>query len=178
MRYNSKLNKSKKRRTTIVLTLVILVIAASASLFIFARRDKSTVEPLTTEQKYEANATADTNYSPKSKEPTANKTPVNTDANSVPVNNTVTVTIGDIKQSNNEVTSSAQIAGATKSGECVFTFTSDQSKPVVKQASSKNNICQVVIYEAEFDKIGEWQLKVTFFDQQSKAEATKNVVIS
>lgn len=92
----------------------------------------------------------------------------------VPTNASATVVISSISQSNGQVSTSATTSG---DGSCVFLFTSPDSRPVSRQVNVSGKTCSTVIAETEFDKIGPWQLTVTYYSGGEKVNATQDVTI-
>ncbi len=65
------------------------------------------------------------------------------------------------EQSGGVVKSSVDISGAT-GGNCVFNFSTEADRPVVKTVSLGGGVCSVSIPEVEFARLGEWQLVVNY----------------
>lgn len=95
----------------------------------------------------------------------------------IPVSKTLSLNLNDFKQANGIVYSSVSINGATASGRCVFEFTSKDSKPVTQEVVSTNTQCVSNIPEVRFDKLGDWNLRITFYSQSTKTEVSQNVTI-
>ena len=68
-------------------------------------------------------------------------------------------------------------AKVSRDGTCVFQYTTNGDKPVISQVPSSEGLCKSSIPEVEFAKLGEWILKVTFYNNGEKIEAVKNVTI-
>ncbi len=65
------------------------------------------------------------------------------------------------EQSGGVVRSSVDITGAT-GGNCVFNFSTEADRPVVKTVSLGGGVCSVAIPEVEFARLGEWELVVSY----------------
>ncbi len=65
------------------------------------------------------------------------------------------------EQSAGSVRSSVSVSGAS-GGNCEFNFSTEADRPVVKLVPLNNGVCSVVIPEAEFARLGEWQLNVSY----------------
>lgn len=85
------------------------------------------------------------------------------------------------RQESGAVTVTAPVNGARTAGTCVFTFTSKDSRPVVRQVSSApkdtSQECMISIPEVEFDKIGGWQIEALFYTPENKTSSSQNVII-
>ena len=65
------------------------------------------------------------------------------------------------EQSGGVVKSSVNVSGVT-GGNCEFNFSTEADRPVVKSVPLSGGTCSVVIPEAEFARLGEWQLVVSY----------------
>ncbi len=92
----------------------------------------------------------------------------------IPQSSTLSISILSTSQENGKVTAAAQTNGE---GTCVFSYTTDGDKPVINQVAVQVNICQSSISEVQFAKLGVWSLKVTYYNNEQKAEAQANVTI-
>jgi hypothetical protein len=88
----------------------------------------------------------------------------------------IVLTITETNQSNGSVNATALVQGSSSDGTCVFSYSSED-KPVVKQVASSENKCSSSIPEVEFSKLGEWNLNVTYYNRNQKAEANRSVEI-
>ena len=86
------------------------------------------------------------------------------------------IVINSVSQSNGQVSSSATLSSGN--GDCIFTYTIDQDKPVTRRTSSVNSICTSSAPEVEFSRLGEWSLNVTAYMGGKKTEANKSVTIN
>mgnify|MGYP006929490667 CR=1 FL=1 len=106
----------------------------------------------------------------------------NSTSEQISQNPNLSLSITDFNQSGGMVRSSASISGTTSPGNCVFTYTTTDSRPVVEQVSSTSQagsqICSATISEVQFDKVGNWGLNVTFFQNNSKVSATRQVTVN
>lgn len=101
----------------------------------------------------------------------------NTTSDQVPVDESLAIGTINFTQQNGTVSASAQINGSGQEGTCVFSFTSTDSRPVVKE-SKGTTTCSINASENEFDKIGEWELEVTFYSQDNKTSGGRKVTIN
>lgn len=92
----------------------------------------------------------------------------------IPVSTAATVTIASFSQEDGVVRASAQVSGE---GTCVFQYTTDGDKPVVQEAAVSAKSCSSERPEVEFSKIGTWSLKVTYYVNNERAEAVRDVTI-
>lgn len=90
---------------------------------------------------------------------------------------TTLIVIDTFTQKDHLVQTSAHSTDPTGAGSCVFQFSAADSRPVVKQVAARNGTCSVSIAETEFDRIGTWKLKVTYYMNSQKSEAEEDVLI-
>lgn len=89
--------------------------------------------------------------------------------------NELVVNIDSVTQTNGIVSATATV---NNSGSCVFLFQpNDGGKPVTKETGVIDGVCSVSISENSFAYIGKWNLKVTLYYGDKKAEITKDVEI-
>lgn len=92
----------------------------------------------------------------------------------IPVSTAATVTITSFSQENGVVRASAQVSGE---GTCVFQYTTEGDKPVVQEVAVSAKSCSSERPEVEFSKIGTWSLKVTYYTNNERTEAVRDVTI-
>lgn len=95
----------------------------------------------------------------------------------IPVNPALAITNIGFSHSEGFINASAEVTGATQEGVCVFSFETNEGRPVVVQANGSTD-CTVKIPEVEFDKIGAWNLTVTFYQDNQKTSLSKEVVVN
>lgn len=93
---------------------------------------------------------------------------------SVTTSSTATVEITSFLQKDGYVTTTAKTSG---SGTCVFLYTTDGDKPVTDEVTVSDTTCQSSLPEVKFAKLGTWNVKVTYYSNGEKVEATKDVTI-
>lgn len=92
----------------------------------------------------------------------------------VPVGTTLNVEITAWQQTNRQVDAVAKTSGP---GVCVFQYTTEGDKPVIRETQASGNECRTSIPELYFSKLGTWQLKVVYYNDGQKAEVLKDVSI-
>lgn len=92
----------------------------------------------------------------------------------IPLASALSVEITSWKQENRLVESTAK---TSSDGMCVFQYTADGDKPVVREVKVENNECKSSIPELYFSKIGAWKLKVVYYNNDQKAEVLRDVTI-
>ena len=172
LRQNTKESRSKK---VIISAIVLFIILLASSVFAYKyftkpETDKNADDPTITSAK-DLQAEKPNNQK-------SDSTPSGVTAQEVPISQNLSVNISNFNQADGMVTSKAGITGSNTDGNCVFTFSSNDSRPVVEQTSSNKGSCAINISEVRFDKIGVWNLDVTFFQNNTKASATKQVTIN
>ena len=170
-----KSGRSNKRRY-ILLALVLLVLL-SGGLFALNRRNNRTTDVEKQQQEQRKNDELSTNK-PTEKEQDATKTPSDAkDIDKLPPAAALSIAISSFSQENGAVSVASTITGSEAEGQCVFSFTTEGGKPVIRQTQSNNKQCSAAIPEVEFDKLGLWNLEATFRMDNTKSIATKQVEI-
>lgn len=95
----------------------------------------------------------------------------------VPVSTTSSVAITNLSQTNGNVNITATITNPATSGVCTATFTKSGAKPVVRTINTSNNTCSASISELEFSMVGDWQVQVDYFANNTQATATGTITI-
>ena len=180
---NFKLNSSPSggRKWPFLLVLLVLAAGVSGGLYVYVKKQNQEQARIEQKARDEAQIQSSKDYDAKnasSDKNGASTGATSTTSNEIPTSDSIAITVDSVVQADRQINASAVVTGATTSGICVFSFTTPDAKPVVKQTSSANNACSVSISEVEFDKLGIWNLNVTFFINDTKAEVNQNVTIS
>lgn len=119
-------------------------------------------------------STADDTYTDKkSSTPTSSDVTAQT-SDEVALSPNLSVQIIAWQQQNRSVDATATTSGP---GTCVFQYTTDGDKPVVRETQSNESKCSSSIPELFFSKLGTWHLKVTYYQENQKAETMRDVTI-
>lgn len=170
----------KKTGSKKILTagIVLLIMALGVTSYIYIKhRDKQA--NLAAQQKARDEAQTESAKNQESQEASEEKGNSNsslTTTDTVPTSDTASVVITGFAQSGGQVRATAAISGG-QADKCVFTYTAQDSRPVVKQVSASNNSCSSSISEVEFDMIGARNLNVTAYIGSTKTEVNKSVTI-
>jgi len=92
----------------------------------------------------------------------------------VPASAAGSVTISTLKQSGSYVIAAAQVSNFATT-QCVYTFTKDGSKPVVREVS--NSCSEVSIPVGEFEMIGTYTLTVNVYNGTQKLSASQDISV-
>lgn len=162
--------------------LVAVALVAAGVYLVFIRQNEPSQEEIDTAQieSSKDKIVKESSGKDKTKDKTKNL-PTNSETKTVqdiPVSQSFTVSIDEAAQRDRQVFAKASISGASKDGTCVFSFTKDGDRPIVRQVASKNNSCSVAIPEVEFAMLGQWKLNVVFYIDDVRAEANTNVEIN
>lgn len=171
----------KKSKTFIIIVLGVILLAGAAIGGIKYKRhsDALTAQKFRAEEVKKNDSKATNTNSGKSR-----VTPPGIDSRNnedIPINQSLSVNISSLGQEGSVINSTATASGVNSEGTCLFSFSSTDSKPVVKQVvSSKQDgsqNCSVSIPRVEFDKRGSWNLLVTFYSDNTKTSATRNIIL-
>lgn len=169
-------SRSRRRVILLIVSIVLLLLAVGLLLVFYNPKndpvDSSAEDPTITSAK-------DTPSTTGSAKTNSGQGGVTT-SDQVPENSQISV--GELTfQQNNGIVSASSVVNSSSTGDCVFSFTTTDGRPVVKQtvstATADYQSCNITIPEVEFDKIGVWEMNVTFYMDGSKSSAVKNVEI-
>jgi len=97
----------------------------------------------------------------------------------IPASTAFTIKIASASESNGVVSAAAITSPTTTDGYCIFTYTSQGGRPVV---SDRINVdggqCSWAQSANSFDFIGSWNLNVSYYLNDTKAEANQSVTIN
>jgi cytoskeletal protein RodZ len=103
----------------------------------------------------------------------SNSTETTTDQ--VPTGESLSVSIKSFSQTDGKILTTAQ---TNNNGTCSFTYKpADNGKPVTRQTTVSNNLCEVEIPENEFAYIGNWLVHIVFYNNGQKVEVEQNVSV-
>lgn len=187
---NFKLKQSQRpnrKRILIAIISIVIVLGLSWGSYAFIRNRNDVKK----RQQQQALDESQTESAKKTVEKSSNSTSSDNDkgvsrsaqtSEQVPVNTSLTTIIDNFSQLNGVVNASARITGTNTSGTCVFSFTNPDDKPVVPEVKSSSSgnaqVCSVSIGESSFSKLGTWNLTVTFYQNDQKAQANQSVTIN
>lgn len=167
---------SRRRKTLVAVIVAVLVLGGIGAAYYFTRptTDKNASDPTNNSAKRDA-ANQDDGKAPSGAGAGLPKSSTSMTSDQVPISSKLSITITSTSQSDGLVKASAQTSG---SGTCVFLYQpSDDGKPVTRQLDTSGNTCSVNISQNEFVYLGQWQLTVTYYSDNSKAEVSRNVTI-
>ena len=151
-----------------VATLALLIIAACMYYFIFSKP-----KPAPQQSQYPVSSSdegSDTDTTDKAPSNTTDIIP----SEDIPVSTAGSVAITNLNQRNGYVNALAEVSSFTPS-QCVYTFTSEGSKPVTRE--QKGGCSGVSILEDEFDKVGTYTLTVSVYGNNQKLTASKDIYV-
>lgn len=177
MRISNKKATNSRRRNIAILVVIIVLIVCGIGYYLLEKNKQSALENNKTLQ---PSGSAKNDVINGGKDSTTPSTGLpdestSTTSDQVPTSDTLSVSIITTSQSNGMVRASATTNG---SGTCVFQYKpADGGKPVTKQVEVTNNGCSFEASQNEFSYLGKWTLTVTYYSNNSKAEATQDVTI-
>lgn len=186
-RYMKIAKKNHKKKKMLITFVSIGVIALGAlGVYYLVRPDTSQQHERDAAQRDTENATDSTatdSYKPEvlpqGKESAGQSDP-NVDAGSspedIPTAPGASVLLEELSQFGSHITYRAGVTGFTE-GLCSATFTSRLGRTVAKTTPITNGSCSQSIPEMEFDALGEWQLSLRVYHNNTQATAERNIVI-
>ena len=168
---NFKNQKNRKLYFVIGTSAFILLIVAICIYYFLVSKPKSTI-PQQSQYPVSSSSSGDSSSNTTVKEPsnTANTTP----SEDIPQSPAGSVAITNLNQQNGYVNALAEVSAFTPS-QCVYTFTSEGSKPVTRE--QKGGCSGVSILEDEFDKVGTYTLTVSVYGNNQKLTTSKDIYI-
>lgn len=177
--YKQPHKKSKKKFVVIALIVLAVVLLIAGGLFIKQRMDSKNTTPQRDDAAQTESAKNDIiegNAQGSDKDVSSqpnNDTPV------TPPSGQTSISIANFSQQNSMVNISANITNVTSGGSCIFNFSHENTRPVIRQVSSDGKTCSSSIPEVEFSIVGIWQLNISFYQGDTKVTETKqNVTIN
>lgn len=171
---NTPLSAKSHRKKLFLILLPLLILAAIGSFLIWRNYadDKAAADQ---KARDEAQTSSAKKLSESKSGQEAEVNPTNEEVKQNVQQGDATVAISSFSQANGQVVSSATISPGN--GECVFTYTIDQDKPVIRRSTSSNSVCTASAPEVEFSRLGQWNLNVTVYINNTKSEANQSVTI-
>lgn len=180
-----KNSSSTSKKRLIVSILALLILAGLTAAYYFAYHKKADVPPQSdsaqTQSAKELEIEGEKPQSPSAANqnlPVDSSTKTNED---IPTSSDLKVTIVKAQQETSKVEVEATITGSGKLGTCVFLFTNPEDRPVTRQISSTGSVsaqnCKATIPNIEFNRLGTWKLKVTYYMDENKGEAQSEIAI-
>lgn len=160
--------KKDTRKITITVVVVIAIILLGLGVYWFLTRDSNDVigQP---DQTTNGSGTPSVKTDDTDTNQTVDKT-----TDEVPTDTKGSLTIDSFTQKNGLVSVKATTSNFDTT-KCVYTFTSDGGKPVVREQSGD---CRAMSVSQEaFDMIGKYKLTVTAYSSDDKITATKEVTV-
>jgi hypothetical protein len=177
MKSLSTQKKSLKKKYILICLLCVLLVGCVTGIYSYNKNNDQTLKDKQDTFSHKQKADEIKRDSPKvSQDNTAglpqNSTSITPDK--VQTSSSLSVVISSVLQENGKVTTIAQVNG---SGTCVFEYTTSGDKPVINQVSVNGTTCESSVPEVQFAKLGVWNLKVTYYNNEMKAEAQQDVTI-
>lgn len=166
-----KLKNQKNQKLYLAIgiaVLILLIVAAFVYYFIFSKP-----KPAPQQSQYPV-LSSDESSSSESSDKAPSSTTDATPSEDIPVSTAGSVAITNLNQRNGYVNALAEVSSFTPS-QCVYTFTSDGSKPVTRE--QKGGCSGVSILEDEFDKVGTYTLTVSVYGNNQKLTASKDIYV-
>ncbi|MFO0887126.1 MAG: hypothetical protein U0413_02775 [Candidatus Saccharimonadales bacterium] len=175
---NNKSSSSKKLVVVIVLILLILLLVGGC--LYYRNKQKNNIAKDTAQitsaktqiMNQDDNSSAEQANPTKTNNQVSDKT-----SDQIPATTTSSIKIVSVEQSGGQITVDAETSGDS-GGKCVFSFTTTEDKPVVREVLVSGNKCNTSIPEVEFTKLGTWNLTATYYVNDKKAETSQNVTIN
>lgn len=183
MQLHTKKHISKKKIALIIVGVLLIAVGVLAYTETHHITDiiknpfyKPTPTKTITQQKEDATKNDPTTTSTTKSEPASgvNRSQATSD---VPVAKTMSIAITQLEQKNGNVNLTTSITNPASSGTCTFTFTAQGTKPVVSQATTSSDTCSTSIPDYQFSMIGDWQVKVNYFANNTVATTTGSITI-
>jgi len=179
--------KSLSKRIVIITTIAIftIIVAICGALFAINRMsvdrepENNTPYETSTDRNSEKGLPG-SDYATGNTEDTDTRDPnENSDSPPSPRSGTPAIEVSSFTQNNDTVNIKTILSSVKGSGKCVFTFSKDDTKPLVKEVKSDGKTCSASAKTAEFSKLDIWTLTIAFYSGSKKVVDTSlNVTIN
>lgn len=171
----SQSNASKRRGSKFLMSALILAVLLIGAAGYFWVNSRSNDEPKSTDD------IRDTSKQPGAEGDTGNtESKITESAVAQPpdsIDSTASLEIIEKSSGANGVRVTARATGITPA-RCQFSFSSPESRPVVKETAAKGVTCgPLEIAAVEFDKIGEWNISVTAYNSEQRVVAEGTLIV-
>lgn len=177
-------NKNISRNTIILLILAFILIASIPAYYLYSKYTNT--DNLSTSQNdndtQADNPAKDTNIKGTDTPATLpdNSQMITTD--DIPVNQAASAEITRLEQKDSTVFFDAIIVGVSSIGRCVVSFNTPNDKPIVKEFDAKlidnKYTCSFTTSALEFSYLGEWDVTLRYYYDQSQVITKGSVKIS
>jgi len=173
------LKRSLSKRIVIITTIAILIVIVAVGGVLFAINKMSVDKKSGNNTTYETSTDRNSEKGlPGSDYATGNPNE-NSDSFPSPRSGTPTIEINSFSQNNDTVDIKTTLSSVNSSGKCVFTFSKDGTKSLVKEVRSDGKTCSTSAETAEFSKLDIWTLTIAFYNGSKKVvDTTLNVTIN
>lgn len=177
MKINRKNNKKQKNLLLFTVSAILLL---SVGAYLLLQNTPNQQKSTKLESEDSKSTSTDTPHSDPSNKASSNPSPdVDSQKTSdeIPMSTSNSVNISQLYQSDDSVSYSATVTGS-QTGKCSALFTNPIGKPVTRVSEATDGTCKATIPVQEFDALGEWELKLTFYSDNTQSTATKNLIIN
>ena len=176
-----KIKKARSKKVPLLLGAVIVIALICGGVYWYSQTKSANDQQPTQKQKSEAQTPNPKDSSNKVSSGSNGNGSVPIPPEPAPTNPNAALSISSFSQTNHVIQAVATITNAPGGGSCYFAFSSTGSKPVVQSATSSasgsTQSCTFSSSDVAFDKIGSWQLQVTYTAGGAQVEGSQNVTI-
>lgn len=181
------LKKSSRKKYILLTTLTLLVVILIAGgLAVFLNKKEA-------DKNLENSANPDTNMVRNSEkglpgsdyatgntaDSTSTKPQADSDSPPPPESDKPAIEISSFSQNGDIIEIKAALLNISSAGRCIFTFSKDGAKSVVKEVSSNGKVCAMSAKSTEFSKLDIWTLTIAFYNGSKKiVDTTLNVTVN
>jgi hypothetical protein len=174
-------SSTPRSKKWVILPIIAILILASGGSFMYFKnkynasknlRDSAQVESAKEKLSDDSNKVSIDINSEKATGDISNQTTEQT-----PISQDFAIALASQSQSEGLVKVSAKATGATE-GRCVFSFTTEGDRPVVRESTLSNGICSAEIPEVEFSRLGVWNLNISLHVNNTRTEVNQSVTIN
>lgn len=166
-----KINNRKKSRKALYITLSVIAVVAIGVVLYYLVSSNQSATPNPYQPEYPDSVVTPPNNENETKNP--NSVDEQT-SDEVPPSQVGSITITNLNQKSGYVNALATTSNFTPT-QCVYSFSSNGSKPVVREQSG--GCTGISIPEGEFDKIGTYTLTVTAYGGGEKLTASADIYV-
>lgn len=167
-------NQKKSKKALFISLAVLIIILAGIATYVLLTKKNPQTETSTNNVVNTAQDSNNTDSSSDSYKETPTTDDSTTTSDNIPASTAGSLKITKLVQEGDYISALA-VATDFQSTQCVYTFTSENSKPVVRQTTG--SCTEVTIPAGEFDKIGTYTLTVVVYDGTNKLTESKDIYV-
>lgn len=176
--YKNYSNQNKRKTLTVIVLVIIILIGAVTGFYFMFKKDVSDDINDSSDKEYTIQQYTD-ETSKFNSDAKNNDKLTNEQTTTIPdkTDESAKLSISDISSDENSVTITANAINIMPT-RCSFTFTSSDSRPVVRDVPAQSQTCgPITVSYLDFDKPGSWTVSITAYNPGSRTTTQDTVEV-